>query len=166
MLLSGAPVSGSSFHSPQPRSLSLCSFLLQPSRLLGLFLVGSGLSLMPSLLVLSLAIFLVAYLLVSLSSFEVIFRFALSHLPGGVQLFWFSLGALPVRSSGLVRGVDWSSWLSPLPAAWLWIVVFISSLWFGWCFGYLPCGPTPDLSLASWLFNRFFPRGLVAVCFP
>ena len=50
---------------------------------------------------LSLAIFLVAYLLVSLSSCEVIFRFALSHLPGGVQLLWFSLGALPVRSSGL-----------------------------------------------------------------
>ena len=71
---------------------------------------------------LSLAIFLVAYLLVSLSSCEVIFQFALSHLPGGVQLLWFSLGALPVRSSG------WSSWLS-LPAAWLWIVVFLSSLW-------------------------------------
>ena len=35
-------VSGPSFHSPQPRSLSLCSFLLQPSHLWGLFLVGSG----------------------------------------------------------------------------------------------------------------------------
>ena len=42
----------------------------------------------------------------------------------------------------------------------------LSSLWFGWCFGYLPCGPTPGLSLASWLFLRFFSRGLVAVCFP
>ena len=73
---------------------------------------------------LSLAIFLVAFLLVSLSSCEVIFWFTLSHLPGGVQLFCFSLGALPVRSSGFVRGVGWSSWLSPLPAAWLWIVVF------------------------------------------
>ena len=73
---------------------------------------------------LSLAIFLVAFPLLSLSSCEVIFRFALSHLPGGVQLFCFSLGALPVRSSGFVRGVVWSSWLSPLPAAWLWIVVF------------------------------------------
>ena len=41
-----------------------------------------------------------------------------------------------------------------------------SSLWFGWCFGYLPCGPTPGLSLASWLFHRFFSRGLVAVFFP
>ena len=32
----------------------------------------------------------------------------------------------------------------------------LSSLWFGWCFCYLPCGPTPGLSLACWLFHRFF----------
>ena len=49
---------------------------------------------------LSLAIFLVAYLLVYLSSCEVIFRFALSHLPGGVQLFWFPLA--PFQSVLLV----------------------------------------------------------------
>ena len=36
----------------------------------------------------------------------------------------FSRGALPVRSSGSVRGIGWSSWLSPLPAAWLRFVVF------------------------------------------
>ena len=49
---------------------------------------------------LSLAIFLVAYLLVSLSFCEVIFRFALSHLPGGVQLFCFPLA--PFQSVLLV----------------------------------------------------------------
>ena len=40
---------------------------------------------------LSLAIFLVACLLVSLSSCEVVFRFALYRLLGGVQLFGFPL---------------------------------------------------------------------------
>ena len=49
---------------------------------------------------LSLAIFLVAYLLVSLSYCEVIFWFALSHLPGGVQLFCFPLA--PFQSVLLV----------------------------------------------------------------
>ena len=62
-----------------------------------------------------------------------------------------------------IRGVEWSSWLSPLPVAWLWFVVFHSSLW--WGFGYLPCVLTLDLSLVSWLFHCFFPRGFVSVCF-
>ena len=49
---------------------------------------------------LSLAIFLVACLLVSLSFCEVVFRFALSLLPGGVQLFCFPLA--PFQSVLLV----------------------------------------------------------------
>ena len=48
----------------------------------------------------SLAIFLVTYLLVFLSFGEVVFRFALSHLPGGVQLFCFPLA--PFQSVLLV----------------------------------------------------------------
>ena len=58
----------------------------------------------------------VAYLLVALLFCGVILWFALSHLPGGVQLFCFLW-----RPSGpffwFVRGVGWSSWLSPLPSA-------------------------------------------------
>ena len=42
----------------------------------------------------------------------------------------------------------------------------LSSLWFGSCFIYHPCSPTPGISLASWLLHRFFPWGLVEVCFP
>ena len=53
-----------------------------------------------------------------------------------------SRGTRPVRSSGSVRGVRWSSWLSPLPAAWFRFVEFSRfPVVLGWSFRYLPCGP-------------------------
>ena len=124
-------------------SLSLCSSLIQPSSIWGLFLVGCGVCLWclrPSSCA-SLSFF-VRRLFVSL-------RFlggwrpvvALSRLRGGVQLFCFPWRP-HVRSSGSVWGVGWSSWLSPLPAAWF---RFIEFSWLpmilAWCFRYLPCGP-------------------------
>ena len=71
----------------------------------------------------------------------------------------FSRCALPVRSSGSVRGIGWSSWLSPLPAAWLWFVVFsrFPVVWFG-ASATFHAGPTLGLSSAPWLFHRFLPR--------
>ena len=87
---------------------------------------------------LSLAIFLVTYLLVSLSFCEVIFRFALSHLPGGVRLFCFPLApfqsvllvlsralvGLPGSLLGLPPGYGSSS--SQFPVVWL--VLWLPSL--------------------------------------
>ena len=71
----------------------------------------------------------------------------------------FSCGAIPVCSSGSVRGVGWSSWLSSLPAAWLRFVVFsrFPVVWFG-ASAPFHAGPTPGLSSAPWLFHRFLPR--------
>ena len=101
---------------------------------------------------------LVAYLLVSLRFCEVIFRFALSHLPGWVQLFCFPLA--PFQSVLLVCPGRWLVFLA-LSSAFRQVIDrrLLSSLWFGWCFCYLPFGCTPDLSLAYWLFHRFFSRG-------
>ena len=106
-----------SFHSPRPRSLSLSALLAPASR-------PWGYSWLAPVSVLATFVarvvprhLLVAYLLVSL-------RFCDGSLP--VRSFppsWWgpalllSLGALPVRSSGLSGGVGWSSWLSPLPSA-------------------------------------------------
>ena len=82
---------------------------------------------------------------------------ALSHLPGGVQLFCFPLA--PFQS---VLGCPgrWLIFLA-LSSAFCQVVDrrLLSSLWFGWCFCYLPYGPAPGLSLACWLFHRFFSQG-------
>ena len=101
---------------------------------------------------------LVAYLLVSLLFCGVAFRFALSHLPGWVQLFCFPMA--PFQSVLLVCPGCWLVFLA-LSSAFRQIIVcrLLRSLWFGWCFCYLPCGPTPGLSLAYWLFHRLFSRG-------
>ena len=108
---------------------------------------------------------LVAYLLVSLRSCEVFFRFALSHLPGGVTALLLSLGALPARSSGL-SGVlvglpgsllclppGYGSLSSQFPVVWL--VLLLPSLrpYTLPLFGLLAVPP-------------FLLSGLVAVCFP
>ena len=109
-------VSSPSFHSPRPRSLSLSlPFLLQPLAP-GVFLVGACVCLgyflsldcpSPSHggLPIGIPSFLSGYLPV-----------ALSHLPGGVQLFCFA-GRPSSPFFWFVRGVGCSSWLSPLPSA-------------------------------------------------
>ena len=76
---------------------------------------------------------LVAYLLVSLRFCEVIFRFALSHLPGGVQLFCFPL--VPFQSVLLVCPGCWLVFLA-LSSAFRQVMErhLLCSLWFGWCF--------------------------------
>ena len=101
---------------------------------------------------------LVAYLLVSLHFCVVIFRFALFHLPGGVQLFCFPLA--PFQFILLVCQGRWLLFLA-LSSAFRQVLDrhLLRSLWFGWCFCYLSCGPTPGLSLACWLFRRFFSQG-------
>ena len=158
-LLSGAPGSSPSFHSPRPMSLSLslsssCSSLSP----LGLFLVGSCVCLgylrssgYPSPSSCGIPVGIPPFC-------EVIFQFALSHLPGGVQLFCFPLA--PFQSVLLVCPGCWLVFLA-LSSAFRQVIDrrLLSSLWFGWCLCYLPCGPTPGLSLASWLFHRFFSRG-------
>ena len=115
-LLSGSPGFQSIFHFPRPRSLSLSALLppasrpwsypwLAPVSVLATFVAR----VVPRHL-------LVAYLLVSLLFCGVILRFALSHLPGGVQLFCF-LWCPSGPFFWFVQGVGWSSWLSPLPSA-------------------------------------------------
>ena len=152
-LLSGAPDLQSffSFSSAQI-SLSLgpsCSSLSP----LGLFLVGSCVWLgylrssgcpSPSSggIPVGIPSFLYGYLLV-----------ALSHIPGGVQLLCFPLA--PFQSVLLVCPGCWLVFLA-LSSAFRQVIDrrLLSSLWFGWCFCYLPCGPTPGLSLACWLFHH------------
>ena len=83
---------------------------------------------------------------------------ALSHLPGGVQLFCFPLA--PFQSVLLVCPGHWLIFLA-LSSAFCQVIDrrLLSSLWFGWHFCSLPCGPAPTLSLACWLFHRFFSQG-------
>ena len=112
----GLQVSSPSFHSPRPRSLSLSrSFLLQPLAP-GVFLVGACVCLgyirsldcplpSPGGLPIGIPSFLYDYLPV-----------ALSHLPGGVQLFCFA-GRPSCPFFWIVWGVGCFSWLSPLPSA-------------------------------------------------
>ena len=158
LLLTGAPGFGSFSFSSAP--LSLCSFLIQPSSIWGLFLVGCGVCLWclrPSSCA-SLSFF-VRRLFVSLQFLggwrPVV---ALSRLRGGVQLFCFPWRP-HVRSSSSVRGVGWSSWLSLLclpPGSGS--SSFHGSLWF-WrgASASFHVGPTLGLSSAPWLFHRILP---------
>ena len=90
---------------------------------------------------------------------------ALSHLPGGVQLF-ASLDALPVRSSGL------SGVFVALPGSLLCILPGFRSLAsqfpvVGLVLCFLPCGPAPGLSLFGLLaVPPFLLSRFVAVYFP
>ena len=160
LLLTGAPGFGSFSFSSAHLSLSLSLSLFFPApALLPLGAVPCWLwclSLVPSTLVLRLVIFLYGCMLVSLRFLGVVFRFR------SIPPWWwgpallFSRGVLPVRSSGSVRGIGWSSWLSPRPAAWLRFVVFsrFPVVWFG-ASATFHAGPTPVLSSAPWLFHRF-----------
>ena len=79
----------------------------------------------------------------------------------------FSRGALPVCSSGSVWGIGWSSWLSPLPAAWLRFVVFsrFPVVWFG-ASATFHAGPTPGLSFGPLAVPPFLTSGLVGMDSP
>ena len=111
----GLQVSSPSFHSPRPRSLSLgpsCSSL-SPLGLSWLALVSVLATLVawivPRLL-------LVAYLLVSLRFFTVIFRSLFTTFLVGSSSSAFA-GCPSSPFFWIVWGVDCSSWLSPLPSA-------------------------------------------------
>ena len=163
----GLRVSSPSFHSPRPESLSLSlsrPFLLQPLAP-GVFLVGACVCLgyfrsldCPSPSLGGLPIGIPAFLSGSLPV-------ALSHLPGGVQLF-ASLDALPVRSSGL------SGAFVALPGSLLCILLGFRSLSsqfpvVGLMLCFLSCGPSPGLSLFGLLaVPPFLLSRFVAVCFP
>ena len=66
----------------------------------------------------------------------------------------------PFQSVLLVCPGRWLIFLA-LSSAFCQVMVrrLLSSLWFGWCFCYLPCGPAPGLSLDCWPFLRFFSQG-------
>ena len=142
----GFGFSSPSFHSPRPRSLSLslgpsCSSLSP----LGFSWLG---------LVSVLATFvawivprhlMVAYLLISLRFFPVIFRSLFPTFLVGSSSF-ASLDALPVRSSGL------SGALVALPGSLFCQVLdccLLSSLWLGWCSASFPAALHP-VSLSLW----------------
>ena len=82
---------------------------------------------------------------------------ALSHLPGGVQLFCFRLA--PFQSVLLDCPGRLLLFLALPSACQVIDRRLLSSRWFGWCsIPFLrPC--TRPLSLACWLFNRFFYQG-------
>ena len=152
----GLRVSGPSFHSPRPRSLSR-PFLLQPLAP-GVFLVGAGFCLGYFVAWIVPRHLMVAYLLVSLRFFPVIFRSLFPTFLVGSSSF-ASLVALPVRSSGL------SGALVALPGSLLCLLPGFSSLSsqfpvVGLVLCFLPCGPAPGLSLFGLLaFPRFFCHG-------
>ena len=161
----GLRVSSPSFYSPQPRSLSLslspsCSSLSP----LGFSWLG---------LVSVLATFIawivprhlmVAYLLVSLRFFPVIFRSLFPTFLVGSSSF-ASLDALPVCSSRL------SGALVALPGSLLCLLPGFRSLSsqfpvVGLVLCFLPCGPAPSLSLFGLLaVPPFLLSRFVAVCF-
>ena len=101
---------------------------------------------------------MVAYLLVSLRFFPVLFRSLFPTFLVGSGSF-ASLDVLPVHSSGL------SGAFVALPGSLLCILPGFGSLSsqfpvVGLVLCFLPCGPAPGLSLsmACWLFPRFFCR--------
>ena len=162
----GLRVFSPSFHSPRPRSHSL-SLGLSCSSLspLGFYWLG---------LVSVLATFvawivprhlMVAYLMVSLRFFPVLFRSLFPTFLVGSGSF-ASLDVLPVRSYGL------SGAFVALPGSLLFILPGFGSLssqfpvvWLVLCF--LPCGPAPGLSLFGLLaVPPFLLSRFVAVCFP
>ena len=81
---------------------------------------------------------------------------ALSHLPGGVQLFCFA-GRTSSPFFWFVRGVHLL--FLALSSAFCQVLVrcLLSSLWLGWCSASFPAALHPvSLSIACWLFPRFF----------
>ena len=108
---------------------------------------------------------MVAYLLVSLRFFPVIFRSLFPTFLVGSSSF-ASLDVLPVRSSGLSRA------LVALPGSLLCLLPGFRSLSsqfpvVGLVLCFLPCGPAPGLSLFGLLaVPPFLLSRFVAVCFP
>ena len=162
----GLRVSSPSFHSPRPRSLSLslgpsCSSL-SPLEFSWLGLVSVLATFVAWIVPRHL---MVAYLLVSLRFFPVIFRSLFPNFLVGPSSFAL-LDVLPVRSSGL------SGVLVALPGSLLCLPPGFRSLSsqfpvVGLVLCFLPCGPAPGLSLFGLLAVPPFllPR-FVAVCFP
>ena len=161
----GLQVSSPSFHSPRPRSLSLSRpFLLQPLAP-GAFLVGACVYLgylrsldcpspSPGGIPIDVPSFLYGYLPV-----------ALSHLPGGVQLFCFPLA--PFQSVLLVCLGRWLIFLA-LSSAFCQVIDrrLLSFLWFGWCSATFPAALHPASLFGLLAVQPFLLSGLVAVCFP
>ena len=108
---------------------------------------------------------MVAYLLVSLRFFPVLFRSLFPTFLVGSGSF-ASLDVLPVRSSGFSGAFGCSSWLSPLHSARFWFFVF--SVPCGWVGALLPSlRPAPGLSLFGLLaVPQFLLSRFLAVCFP
>ena len=165
----GLQVSSPSFHSPRPSfSLSL-SLSLGPSYSSLSPLVFSWLVHVSVLATFVAWLvprhFLVAYLLVSLRFYTIIFWSLFPTFLVGSSSF-ASLDAIPVRSSGL------SGALVTLPGSLLCLLPGYRSLssqfpvvWLVLCF--LPCGPAPGLSLFGLLaVHPFLLSRFVAVCFP
>ena len=155
----------SPFHSPRPRSLSLslgpsCSSL-SPLGFSWLGLVSVLATFVAWIVPCHL---MVAYLLVSLRFFLVIFR----------SLFPTFL----VGSSSLLCWTSFHSVLLLCPERWLLFLALssafcqvldrclLSSLWLGWCSASFPAALHPvSLSLACWLFPRFFCHGSLLCAF-
>ena len=139
------PFSFSSAH----LSLSLCASMIQPSHLWGLFLLAL-VSVFSAIDTRVVPRYLSCGMPVCIPQIPEGLSSGIRSIPPswwGPALL-FSLGALPARSSSSVWGIGWSSWLSPLPAAWLRFVVFsrFPVVWFGASATFL-AGPTPGLSL-------------------
>ena len=101
---------------------------------------------------------LVAFLLVSLNFYAILFRSLFPTFLVGSSSF-ASLDALPVRSSGLSEALVA---LLALSSAFCQVIdrCLLSSLWFGWCSASFPAALHPvSLSLAYWLFTRLFCHG-------
>ena len=162
----GLRVSSPSFHSPRPRSHSLslglsCSSL-SPLRFYWLGLVSILATFVAWIVPRHL---MVAYLLVSLRFFPVLFRSLFPTFLVGSGSF-ASLDVLPVHSSGL------SGAFVALPGSLLCILPGFGSLSsqfpvVGLVLCFLPCGPAPGLSLYGLLaVSPFLLSRFVAVCFP
>ena len=102
---------------------------------------------------------MVAYLLVSLRFFLVILWSLFPTFLVGSSSF-ASLDALPVRSSGLLFLALSSAFCQVLDRC------LLSSLWLGWCSASFPVALHPvSLSLACWMFPRFFCHGSLLCAF-
>ena len=90
---------------------------------------------------------------------------ALSHLPGGVQLFCFPL--VPFQSVLLVCPGCLLLFLA-LSSAFCQVIDrrLLSSLWFGWCSATFPAALHPASLFGLLAVQPFLLSGLVAVCFP
>ena len=90
---------------------------------------------------------------------------ALSHLPGGVQLFCFRLA--PFQSVLLDCPGRWLLFLA-LSSAFCQVIDrrLLSSLWFGWCSASFPAALHPASLFGLLAVQPFLLSGLVAVCFP